>query len=377
MSSTTNANAQAAKDKHAAPLTTEPALPSTIPDHALTTHPLPVSKAEDVATPAMSINKDSGSEVPSRRSTQEDFSKAADLSSFQPAAFQNPAVSTNENSGSGSTREDFSKPSSERTGLTTASQFASPAVMTPSTPANNFGSGTPRGALSTTTVDGHESVHSGIDPPPPSAVGGLASFSSGGPTSSTLPVGAPHPSSVTSTLNSSIYSKNDSPTGAPSSVISVKSGVVGSGPTEPTGPIDKSLPPTPAGMNTVGATPHKSELDKDDLSYLAPHIRAQNSTPAIPTVKPTHAMDDHVPDSASSKSSGRDTSASRFTEGSSAHATPASETSSHSRDSSDSPHGSKRVSLVNRIKGEAKVIAGKIKKDDAKVQEGRTLLGDN
>ncbi|EJD38734.1 hypothetical protein AURDEDRAFT_172227 [Auricularia subglabra TFB-10046 SS5] len=35
--------------------------------------------------------------------------------------------------------------------------------------------------------------------------------------------------------------------------------------------------------------------------------------------------------------------------------------------------GTKRVSLAKRIRGEAKVIAGKLKKDDAKVAEGRAL----
>lgn len=425
-----NMSATAPKEQ---PLTKEPAQAGTVPSHMLTHHTQPAPESvpshmlSEHEEPESSINKDSGSEVPSRRSTQDDWDVSKPVSErtgvTTAAQFVTPSVKTPSTPASGNW--DISTPASERTGLATAAQFVSPSVMTPPTPASGnwdmskavsdrtglasaasplvmtpptpaFGnvskpvsersglataaqfappsvmtpptpaSGKPS-TISTTAVTGHESARSGFEPPPPSAVAS--------------------PLNTTARAMEGLYIKDPTPEkNVASSVVSVKSGHAGSGPTG-AALVAKSLSPTPAFQS--GVTPRESALEKDDLSYLAPHIREQNSTQAVPSFVPHdqpahHDNDldhDHDHDYDYDHDHNHDHASSRFTEGSSEHPTPASGLSSstgtsHSRESSASMGGTHKVSLVKRIRGEAKIIAGKIKKDDAKVLEGRALMQD-
>lgn len=189
---------------------------------------------------------------------------------------------------------------------------------------------------------------------------------------------------------------------APSSTISMKSGHIGSGPTH--GALSTSLPPsrdaslpTDTGYKSGstgdsvtgnlppiaspvdnGRTPRASELEKEDLQYLAPAIASREKI--VPTT--AAASKPLVDTDAASKPLG-DT---KFAEGSSAHPTPASphsarssDASGHSRNASGasavSVGGTKRkVTLAKRIKGEAKILSGKLTKNTDKVQQGRDIL---
>lgn len=179
----------------------------------------------------------------------------------------------------------------------------------------------------------------------------------------------------------------------PSSTISMKSGHIGSGPTH--GALNTSVPPSrdtslPADAgsksgsmgNSItgnlppiaspvdnGITPRASELEKDDLHYLAPAIASREKV---------------VPTTAAASKPLVDT---KFTEGSSAHPTPASpqsarssDASGHSRNASGASSVSvggtpkHKVTLAKRIKGEAKILSGKLTKNTDKVQQGRDIL---
>jgi hypothetical protein len=146
-------------------------------------------------------------------------------------------------------------------------------------------------------------------------------------------------------------------------------------------------------------TPRASELEQSDFDYLAPAISSQGADKMVPTTAAaSRALDKQeraapaVPPPVETALPG----ATKFAEGGSAHpsftpdSSPPAPISGHMRSGSASSSGGlssgsgngsagsprRRVTLANRIKGEAKVIKGKLTKNQAKVHEGRVLLGD-
>ncbi|KAH7106436.1 hypothetical protein BKA62DRAFT_765986 [Auriculariales sp. MPI-PUGE-AT-0066] len=254
--------------------------------------------------------------------------------------------------------------------ITSATAFASPSSFSPA-PAEtlpttaNISEGTPKlDVLSTTAVTGHSTP--GIVAPPPSAATTFAPHSSTAPSRDTsLPSTFESDRSRTGSGATSLAD----PQVPPSSTLSMKSGVVGSGHLQQDATaFGKTLPTIPSPAAPNGVTPNASELEKEDLHYLAPAIRPEDSSRAVPT---TAAASKPLDTSVGSKFTDKPTAISPQS-AASGHARTGSASSSGSLSPGGSPK--RKVGFVKKLKGEAKILKGKLTKDENKVMEGRGII---
>lgn len=169
---------------------------------------------------------------------------------------------------------------------------------------------------------------------------------------------------------------------APSSVFSMKSGIMGR---DEDGIFQRERMHPLVDAAQLRKTVHDLE---EEVRYLTPHDPEHISTsepaiPSLPAQESVGSIDHTEPTTWTGAATG--VAASHFVEVPD-QSTPAGELrdtldhppsprspSSHSGESGPSD-GTMHVSLVDRIRGEVKVIAGKVKRDPAKIAQGRALM---